>query len=59
MRQQGHSVQVGSITFPNPVMTASGTVGHGTELAAYCDLANLGAVAVSYTHLPLPTILLV
>ena len=46
MRQQGHSVQVGSITFPNPVMTASGTVGHGTELAAYCDLANLGAVVV-------------
>ena len=46
MNEQGHSVQVGSITFPNPVMTASGTVGHGTELAAYCDLANLGAVVV-------------
>ena len=46
MRHQGLSVQLVAITFPNPVMTASGTVGHGTELAAYCDLANLGAVVV-------------
>ena len=46
MKEQGHAVQVGSITLPNPVMTASGTVGHGTELAAYCDLADLGAVVV-------------
>ena len=46
MTEQGHSVKVGSITFPNPVMTASGTVGHGTELSAYCDLAELGAVVV-------------
>ena len=46
MKEQGHTVQVGSITLPNPVMTASGTVGHGTELAAYCDLADLGAVVV-------------
>ncbi|MBM46815.1 MAG: dihydroorotate dehydrogenase B catalytic subunit [Acidimicrobiaceae bacterium] len=46
MTGQGLSVKVGSITFPNPVMTASGTVGHGTELAAYCDLGELGAVVV-------------
>ena len=31
---------------PNPVMTASGTAGHGAELAAYFDLSRLGAVVV-------------
>lgn len=30
----------------NPVMTASGTAGHGTELAAYLDLGRLGAMVV-------------
>lgn len=30
----------------NPVMTASGTAGYGTELAASFDLAQLGAVVV-------------
>ncbi len=37
---------VGSVHLPNPVMTASGTAGHGAELAAYCDLSSLGAVVV-------------
>jgi len=37
---------VGSVTLPNPVMTASGTAGHGDELAAYLDLSSLGAVVV-------------
>jgi dihydroorotate dehydrogenase (NAD+) catalytic subunit len=37
---------VGSVTLPNPVMTASGTAGHGAELAPYVDLASLGAVVV-------------
>ncbi|MET0881905.1 MAG: dihydroorotate dehydrogenase [Acidimicrobiales bacterium] len=37
---------VGSVMLPNPVMTASGTAGHGTELAAYQDLSRLGAVVV-------------
>jgi dihydroorotate dehydrogenase (NAD+) catalytic subunit len=46
MMEQGHSVTVGSITLPNPVMTASGTAGHGTELAGYFDLEELGAVVV-------------
>jgi dihydroorotate dehydrogenase (NAD+) catalytic subunit len=40
------SVQVGSIRLPNPVMTASGTAGHGAELGAYLDLSSLGAVVV-------------
>ena len=44
--EQWHSVTVGAITLPNPVMTASGTAGHGTELAGYFDLEELGAVVV-------------
>lgn len=36
-------VAVGSLTLPNPVMTASGTAGHGAELAPYGDLSRLGA----------------
>ena len=31
---------------PNPVLTASGTSGHGAELAPYVDLSSLGAVVV-------------
>jgi dihydroorotate dehydrogenase (NAD+) catalytic subunit len=37
---------VGSVTLPNPVLTASGTSGHGAELAPYVDLGALGAVVV-------------
>ena len=37
------STQIGSVRLPNPVMTASGTAGLGTELGAYVDLADLGA----------------
>jgi dihydroorotate dehydrogenase (NAD+) catalytic subunit len=37
---------VGSLTLPNPIMTASGTSGHGIELADYGDLSALGAVVV-------------
>ena len=39
-------VALGSIALANPVMTASGTSGHGAELAAYFDLSELGAVVV-------------
>lgn len=38
------TARVGSVTLPNPVMTASGTAGYGTELSAYVDLSSLGAV---------------
>jgi dihydroorotate dehydrogenase (NAD+) catalytic subunit len=38
--------RVGSLGFANPVMTASGTAGHGDELAAYVDLSRPGAVVV-------------
>jgi dihydroorotate dehydrogenase (NAD+) catalytic subunit len=37
---------VGSVPLPNPILTASGTSGHGAELGAYVDLAALGAVVV-------------
>jgi dihydroorotate dehydrogenase (NAD+) catalytic subunit len=37
-------VRIGSVELTAPVMTASGTAGYGTELAAYLDLAALGAV---------------
>ena len=40
------STAVASVRLANPVMTASGTAGHGTELAAYGPLAALGAVVV-------------
>lgn len=40
------SVRIGDVELPNPVMTASGTAGHSTELGAYLDLASLGAVVV-------------
>jgi dihydroorotate dehydrogenase (NAD+) catalytic subunit len=40
------STTVGSLTLANPVMTASGTAGHGAELASYFDLSRLGAVVV-------------
>ncbi len=38
------SATVGPVELPNPVMTASGTAGHGDELAAYLPLSSLGAV---------------
>src|SRR5436305_3351438 len=40
------ATRVGSVELPNPVMTASGTVGHGTEVGKYLDLSALGAVVV-------------
>ncbi|HUR17436.1 MAG TPA: dihydroorotate dehydrogenase [Acidimicrobiales bacterium] len=41
---------IGSVSLPNPVMTASGTAGHGAELGAYVELAGLGAVVVKSLH---------
>ncbi len=37
-------VHVGSVELKNPIMTASGTAGYGSEFAAFFDLAALGAV---------------
>jgi dihydroorotate dehydrogenase (NAD+) catalytic subunit len=40
------TAKVGNVVFANPVLTASGTAGHGAELGAYFDLSQLGAVVV-------------
>ncbi len=40
------SCELGSVRLANPVMTASGTAGHGDELEAYVPLGALGAVVV-------------
>lgn len=38
------SVDLGAFTLPNPIVAASGTFGHGDELANLCDPSLLGAV---------------
>lgn len=37
------ATKVGSVELANPVMTAAGTAGFGTELSRYLDLSKLGA----------------
>jgi dihydroorotate dehydrogenase (NAD+) catalytic subunit len=47
--------RIGAVQLPNPVMTASGTAGHGDELEPYFPLVSLGAVvAKSISPLPWP-----
>jgi dihydroorotate dehydrogenase (NAD+) catalytic subunit len=49
------TTRIGSVELANPVMTASGTAGHGTELAPYVALDELGAVVVkSLAAIPWP-----
>ena len=40
------ATSVGTVGLVSPVMTASGTSGHGAELGAYFDLSTIGAVVV-------------
>jgi dihydroorotate dehydrogenase (NAD+) catalytic subunit len=40
------AVDLGPVHLPNPIVAASGTFGHGAELASLCDPAHLGAVTV-------------
>lgn len=40
------SVNIGSLSLPNPVVTASGTFGYGQEYAEFIDIENLGAIVV-------------
>jgi dihydroorotate dehydrogenase (NAD+) catalytic subunit len=48
-------VHVGGVTLKNPIMLASGTAGHGVELAPYMPLDALGALVVkSLYHEPWP-----
>ena len=49
------AVRVGSVELDQPVMTASGTAGHATELAPYMRIDQLGATVVkSLYHEPWP-----
>jgi dihydroorotate dehydrogenase (NAD+) catalytic subunit len=38
------SVKIGALTLKNPVITASGTFGYGTELSPFFDISRLGAL---------------
>ena len=40
------TTRIGSVALPNPLMTASGTAGHGAEFQSFFDLADLGAHVV-------------
>ncbi len=44
-------VDIGGLTLRNPVMTASGTYGYGTEYADFVDLSRLGGIVVKGTTL--------
>ncbi len=54
MRSRGHrasrgpdvdlEVELGPVRLPNPIVAASGTFGHGVELARLCPPAGIGAV---------------
>ena len=49
------NVNIGGIQMQNPVMTASGTFGYGSEYADFVDLNKLGAVVVKgVTSVPWP-----
>jgi dihydroorotate dehydrogenase (NAD+) catalytic subunit len=47
------SVRLGPLTLPNPIVAASGTFGHGDEVARLCDPALLGAVTAK-SQAPFP-----
>ena len=44
-------VNLGTIQLKNPVMTASGTFGYGTEYADFMDISRIGGVVVKGTTL--------
>lgn len=45
----GLNVEIGSLKLANPVMTASGTFGYGSEYQDFIDVSRLGAVIVKGT----------
>jgi len=47
----GLKVRIGNLELKNPVMTASGTFGYGTEYTDFMDLGRLGGVFVKGTTL--------
>lgn len=47
----GLEVHIGDLKLKNPVMTASGTFGYGTEYTGFIDLGRLGGIFVKGTTL--------
>lgn len=45
------NVHIGGLELKNPVMTASGTFGYGTEFSDFIDLSRLGGILVKGTTL--------
>ena len=45
------NVNINDIIFKNPVMTASGTFGYGTEYADFIPLGGIGGIVVKGTTL--------
>ena len=45
------NTKIGSLELKNPVMTASGTFGYGSEYADFMDICRLGAIIVKGTTL--------
>lgn len=45
------NVHIGELELKNPVMTASGTFGYGTEFSDFIDLSRLGGILVKGTTL--------
>lgn len=43
------NIEIGGLRLSNPVMTASGTFGYGTEYQDFIDLSKLGAIIVKGT----------
>lgn len=44
MSKKNLSVRLGSLTLPNPILTASGTFGYAKEVAGLYDLSRLGGI---------------
>ncbi len=44
MNKPDLSVKVGSMTFRNPILLASGTVGYGNEISEFIDLNKIGGI---------------
>ncbi|MDR1631619.1 MAG: dihydroorotate dehydrogenase [Dysgonamonadaceae bacterium] len=45
------NIEIGGLNFKNPVLTASGTFGYGSEYSDFIDLSRLGGVIVKGTTL--------
>ncbi len=53
LRSVDLTAQVGSVVLKNPILTASGTAGHGTEMEGYLDYSALGGfVTKSLSAMP-------